>query len=97
MYIFFKSLFPENLKRSIKNISFIRYIQLNFKIKFSLRKKLKKQLKFKRLPIEENKFLKKKVFIPLIETYGEEVSLAPNTALIIHKNLIKLIDESKNK
>tara|TARA_B100000927_G_scaffold290964_1_gene291297 strand:+ start:752 stop:2407 length:1656 start_codon:yes stop_codon:yes gene_type:complete len=68
MYIFFKSLFSENLKHSLKNISFIRYIQLNFKIKFSLRKKLKKQLQFKRFPIEENKFLKKKVFIPLIET-----------------------------
>ena len=31
------------------------------------------------------------------ETYGESVSLGPNTALIIHENLIKLIEESKNK
>jgi hypothetical protein len=31
------------------------------------------------------------------ETYGEVVSLGPNTALIIHENLLKLIEESKNK
>ena len=31
------------------------------------------------------------------ETYGEVVSLGPNTALIIHENLIKLIEESKTK
>ena len=31
------------------------------------------------------------------ETYGEVVSLGPNTALIIHKNLVKLIEQSKNK
>ena len=30
------------------------------------------------------------------ETYGEVVSLGPNTALIIHENLVKLIEESKN-
>jgi hypothetical protein len=31
------------------------------------------------------------------ETYGEAVSLGPNTALIVHENLIKLIEESKIK
>ncbi|MDC2964715.1 hypothetical protein OAZ13_00165 [Gammaproteobacteria bacterium] len=31
------------------------------------------------------------------ETYGEVVSLGPNTALVIHENLIKLIEESKTK
>ena len=31
------------------------------------------------------------------ETYGEVVSLGPNTAPIIHENLVKLIEESKNK
>ena len=31
------------------------------------------------------------------ETYGEVVSLGPNTALIIYENLVKLIEESKNK
>ncbi len=31
------------------------------------------------------------------ETYGEVVSLGPNTALKIHENLVKLIEESKNK
>ncbi len=30
------------------------------------------------------------------ETYGEVVSLGPNTALIIHENLVKLVEESKN-
>ena len=30
------------------------------------------------------------------ETYGEVVSLGPNTALIIHQNIIKLIEESKD-
>ena len=30
------------------------------------------------------------------ETYGEVVSLGPNTAPIIHENLVKLIEESKN-
>ena len=29
------------------------------------------------------------------ETYGEEVSLGPDTASVIHENIIKLIDESK--
>ena len=29
------------------------------------------------------------------ETYGEVVSLGPNTAVIIHENLVKLIEESK--
>ena len=31
------------------------------------------------------------------ETYGEVVSLGPNTAPKVHKNIIKLIEESKNK
>ena len=31
------------------------------------------------------------------ETYGEVVSLGPNTAPIIHEKIIKLIEESKNK
>ena len=30
------------------------------------------------------------------ETYGEVVSLGPNTAFIIHENLVKLVEESKN-
>jgi len=29
------------------------------------------------------------------ETYGEVVSLGPNTAPIIHEKLVKLIEESK--
>ena len=29
------------------------------------------------------------------ETYGEEVSLGPDTALVIHENIIQLIEESK--
>ena len=29
------------------------------------------------------------------ETYGEVVSLGPNTATIIHENLVELIEESK--
>ena len=28
------------------------------------------------------------------ETYGEEVSLGPDTAIVIHENIIKLIEES---
>ena len=31
------------------------------------------------------------------ETYGEVVSLGPNTAPVIHENLLELIKESKNK
>ena len=31
------------------------------------------------------------------ETYGEVVSLGPNTAPIIYENLVKLIEESKTK
>ena len=30
------------------------------------------------------------------ETYGEVVSLGPNTAPIIHENLVELIEASKN-
>ena len=31
------------------------------------------------------------------ETYGEVVSLGPDTATVIHENIIKLIEESKNQ
>ena len=31
------------------------------------------------------------------ETYGEVVSLGPNTAPIIHENLVELIEASKNQ
>ena len=68
MYVFFKSFFSESFKNYVKNISFIRYVLLNLKVRFFLRNKLKKQLQFKRPPKEENHLYKKKVLIPLIET-----------------------------
>ena len=68
MYIFFKSFFSESFKNYVKNISFVRYVLLNLKVKFFLRNKLKEQLQFKSSPKEDNYLYKKKVLIPLIET-----------------------------